>query len=94
MSYVKNFLLHEDGEETEGPGIEDEIQSILRPLYDPHPTNRDITYQLIELVKSDDMGADEIAERLDILVKEILAIQRKVRKELPVEFRSSSWCWK
>ena len=87
MSYVKNFLLPEDDEQIEGPGLEDEIQSILQPLYNPHPTNRDITYQLVELVKTESMDAYELATRLDVLVEYIVSMQTKVRRLLPVEFR-------
>lgn len=63
--------------EVEGPTLEDELLAITRPLYDPSPTDKDITYRLVELVKSDGMSAEEVVERLSKLVAEILAIESR-----------------
>ena len=74
MSYVKEFLLPEE-ESVAELSLEDALLEITRPLYDPNPTNKDITYRLIELVKCENMSAEEVVERLSKLVAEILVIQ-------------------
>ena len=83
MSYVKEFLVDEEAsvEEPE-PTLADDIRSIIRPLYDPHPTDRDISYQMVNLVKfADELSAKEIATELDRIVGQILNIQKQVHKE-------------
>ena len=88
MSYVKEFLVQEE-ESVEEPTLADDIRSIIKPLYDPHPTDWDISYQLVNLVKfSDELSADEMATELDRIVEKILKIQKQVHEELPVEWRT------
>ena len=90
MSYVKEFLVQEEEsvEEPE-PTLADDIRAIIKPLYDPHPTYRDINYQIMDLVKtSDDKSADELATELDRIVEKVLKIQKQVHVELPVEWRA------
>jgi len=51
MSYVKEFLVpEEESVEEQEPTLADDIRSIIRPLYVPHPTERDISYQMVNLV--------------------------------------------
>jgi hypothetical protein len=73
MSYVKEFLVPEEASVEEGPSIEDGLLEITRQLWDP--PNRDITLRLMELVKCDNLSAEEVVERLGKLVAEILVIQ-------------------
>ena len=90
MSYVKEFLVQEEEsvEEPE-PTLADDIRAIIKPLYDPHPTYRDINYQIMDLVKtSEDKSADEMATELDRIVEKVLKIQKQVHAELPVEWRA------
>ncbi len=83
MSYVKEFLVDEESVEGQEPTLADDIRSIIRPLYDPHPTDRDISYQMVSLVKfADELSANEIATELDRIVEKILKIQQQVRKEV------------
>jgi DNA-binding ferritin-like protein len=90
MSYVKEFLVQEEESvEEQEPTLADDIRSIIKPLYDPHPTYRDINYQIMDLVKtSEDKSADEMATELDRIVEKILKIQKQVHAELPVEWRT------
>ena len=89
MGYVKEFRLPEEASVEQGPTLADDIRSIIKPLYDPHPTDRDINYQIMDLVKtSDDKSADELATELDCIVEKILKIQKQVHAELPVEWRA------
>ena len=89
MGYVKEFLLPEDSVVEPEPTLADDIRAIIKPLYDPHPTYRDINYQIMDLVKtSDDKSADELATELDCIVEKILKIQKQVHAELPVEWRA------
>ena len=90
MSYVKEFLVQEEESvEEQEPTLADDIRSIIKPLYDPHPTYRDINYQIMDLVKtSEDKSADEMATELDRIVEKILKIQKQVHTELPVEWRT------
>ena len=84
MSYVKEFLVpEEESVEEQEPTLADDIRSIIRPLYDPHPTDRDISYQMVNLVKfADELSANEIATELDRIVGQILQIQKQVKKEV------------
>ena len=83
MSYVKEFLVDEESVEEQEPTLADDIRSIIRPLYDPHPTDRDISYQMVSLVKfADELSANEIATELDRIVGQILQIQKQVKKEV------------
>jgi len=84
MSSVKEFLVQEEESvEEQEPTLADDIRSIIKPLYDPHPTDRDISYQLVNLVKfSDELSADEMATELDRIVGQILKIQKQVHKEV------------
>lgn len=90
MGYVKEFLVREEESvEEQEPTLADAIRAIIKPLYDPHPTDRDISYQLMDLVKtSDDKSADELATELDRIVEKVLKIQKQVHAELPVEWRT------
>lgn len=90
MGYVKEFLVRdEESVEEQEPTLADDIRAIIKPLYDPHPTDRDISYQLMDLVKtSDDKSADELATELDRIVEKVLKIQKQVHAELPVEWRT------
>ena len=89
MGYVKEFLLPEDSVVEPEPTLADDIRSIIKPLSDQHPTDRDINYQIMDLVKtSDDKSADELATELDCIVEKILKIQKQVHAELPVEWRA------
>ena len=83
MSYVKEFLVpEEESVEEQEPTLADNIRSIIRPLYDPHPTDRDISYQMVNLVKfADELSAKEIATELDRIVEKILKIQQQAHKE-------------
>ena len=74
MGYFSEQAMEQE-HEVEGPTLEDELLEITRPLYDPNPTNKDITYRLIDLVKCENMSAEEVVERLSKLVAEILVIQ-------------------
>ena len=84
MSYVKEFLVpEEESVEEQEPTLADNIRSIIRPLYDPHPTDRDISYQMVSLVKfAGELSAKEIATELDRIVGQILKIQKQVHKEV------------
>jgi hypothetical protein len=84
MGYVKEFLVQEEESvEEQEPTLADDIRLIIQPLYDPHPTDRDISYQLVNLVKfSDELSADEMATELDRIVGQILKIQKQVHKEV------------
>ena len=84
MSYVKEFLVpEEESVEEQEPTLADDIRSIIRPLYDPHPTDRDISYQMVSLVKcAEELSANEIATELDRIVGQILQIQKQVKKEV------------
>ena len=83
MSYVKEFLVDEESVEEQEPTLADDIRSIIRPLYDPHPTDRDISYQMVSLVKfADELSANEIATELDRIVEKILKIQKQVSQEV------------
>ena len=83
MSYVKEFLVpEEESVEEQEPTLADNIRSIIRPLYDPHPTDRDISYQMVSLVKfAGELSAKEIATELDRIVEKILKIQQQAHKE-------------